>query len=125
MPKAPTVPRTGTWCPTCADFLSGTGACPECGASRRGFDEVPLTGTGGARPGTTRKPATQRVIAYPLPEGEEGLTSAEAAELLGVTPHTARGFAREGKLVAYTPRQGRGWRFLRADVEALAEWRGK
>ena len=33
-----------TWCEVCREFRDGEGGCPECGASRRGYEAV-LTGT--------------------------------------------------------------------------------
>lgn len=31
-----------TWCSRCREFCDGTGDCPECGGSRKGFDPVTL-----------------------------------------------------------------------------------
>jgi excisionase family DNA binding protein len=55
----------------------------------------------------------------PLGEPDDLLTTQEVARLLRVHPETVRRLGRDGRLPGFALSDKSGWRFRRADVDAL------
>jgi excisionase family DNA binding protein len=58
----------------------------------------------------------RQALAELQPANERPLTSEDAASALGIAPKTLRAWAAEGRIQG--TKQGRSWRFTRAQVEA-------